>query len=117
MGKILTYFLAFGGAFLSIFYPFIGLLVYVCFAILAPESLWFWEFQGFGGGFSQVVAIALLVGWTFQSFGDWHFGKAAPTVFSIIFCFLWTAASWPMASNHDVAYKFVNSLFKIVLPF
>lgn len=117
MGKYLTYLIAYGGSFVSVFYPFIGLLAYVCFAILAPESLWFWEFQGFGGGFSRVIAIALLVGWTFQSFGGWHFGKAAPTVFSIIFFFLWTAASWPLASNQDVAYKFVDSLFKIVLPF
>lgn len=117
MGKYLTYLIAYGGAFVSVFYPFIGLLAYVCFAILAPESLWFWEFQGFGGGFSRVIAIALLVGWTFQSFGSWHFGKAAPTVFSIIFFFLWTAASWPLAANQDVAYKFVDSLFKIVLPF
>src|SRR4029077_17818811 len=99
MGRYLTLLIAYGGAFISVFYPFIGLLTYVCFAILAPESLWFWEFPGAGGGFSQVIAIALLGGWTFQSFGNWHFGKAAPTVISIIFFFLWTAASWPLAAN------------------
>ena len=117
MGKYLTFLMAYGGAFISVFYPFIGLLIYVGFAILAPESLWFWEFPGAGGGFSFIVAIALLVGWAFQSFGSWQFGKAAPTVLSIVFFMLWTTASWPLASNQDVAKTFVISLFKIVLPF
>jgi probable O-glycosylation ligase (exosortase A-associated) len=117
MGKIFTFLMAYGGAFISVFYPFVGLLIYICFAILAPESLWFWQFPEAGGGFSFVVAIALLVGWGFQSFGNWQFGKAGPTVFSIIFFFLWTAASWPLAPNQEVAWKFVYSLFKIVLPF
>ncbi|HEV8059394.1 MAG TPA: O-antigen ligase family protein [Gemmataceae bacterium] len=117
MGRILTYLLTIGGSFLAIFYPFVGLLVYVCFAILAPESLWPWEFPGAGGGFSQIVAIALLIGWTFQSFGTWQFGKAAPTVACIVFFFLWAAAAWPMSTNMEVARAYVISLFKIVLPF
>ena len=117
MGRYLTFLMAYGGAFISVFYPFIGLLIYVSFAIMAPESLWFWEFPGAGGGFSFVVAIALLVGWAFQSFGSWQFGKAAPTVLCIIFFMVWTTASWPLASNEDVARKFVIALFKIVLPF
>jgi probable O-glycosylation ligase (exosortase A-associated) len=117
MGKYLTYLLAYGGSFISVFYPYVGLLVYVCFAILAPESLWFWEFGGAGGGFSFVVAIALLVGWAFQSFGDWQFGRAAPTIASIIFFMAWTAAAWPMAADQEIARTYVYSLFKIVLPF
>jgi probable O-glycosylation ligase (exosortase A-associated) len=118
MGKYLTYLLAYGGAFLSVFYPFVGLLVYVCFAILAPESLWFWEFGGqAGGGFSFIVAVALLLGWAFQSFGNWQFGRAAPIVVSIVFFLAWTAGSWPLASNQPVAWAYLYSLFKIVLPF
>src|ERR1700722_3056138 len=101
MGKYLTFLMAYGGAFVSVFYPFIGLLVYISFAILAPESLWFWEFPEAGGRFSLVVALALLVGWAFQSFGNWQFGKAALTVASILFFMVWAAASWPMASNTD----------------
>src|ERR1700730_1929592 len=117
MGRYFTFLMAYGGAFISVFYPFVGLLIYVCFAILAPESLWFWEFPGAGGGFSFVVAIALIVGWAFQSFGSRQFGKATPTVLSIVFFMVWTTASWPMAFNETVARAFVVSLFKIVLPF
>ena len=118
MGKYLTYLLAYGGAFVSVFYPFVGLLVYICFAILAPESLWFWEFGGqAGGGFSFIVAVALLLGWAFQSFGNWKFSRAAPIVVSIIFFLAWTAGSWPLASNQPVAWAYLYSLFKIVLPF
>ena len=118
MGKYLTYLLAWGALPIYVFYPFIGLLAYVCFAILAPESLWFWEFGGqAGGGFSFVIAIALLIGWAFQSFGNWQFGRAGLTVFSIVFFLLWTAAAYPLSSNLDVAWPYLYSLFKIVLPF
>jgi putative inorganic carbon (hco3(-)) transporter len=118
MGKYLTYLLAWGALPIYVFYPFIGLLAYIGFAILAPESLWFWEFGGqAGGGFSFVIAIALLIGWAFQSFGNWKFGMAAPTVFSIVFFLFWTAAAYPLSSNLNVAWPYLYSLFKIVLPF
>ncbi len=45
MGKLLTYLLTVGGSFLAIFYPFIGLLVYVCFAILRRNLFGSGNFQ------------------------------------------------------------------------
>ena len=60
-GLIFTYLLTYGGAAASLFNPFIGLLVYVAFAILRPESLWHWSVPE--GNYSRIVAIALLIGW------------------------------------------------------
>ena len=40
-GLIFTYAMTYGGALASLFDPFVGLLIYVCFAIVKPESMWF----------------------------------------------------------------------------
>jgi len=40
-GLIFTYCLTYGGALVSFLDPFTGLLVYICFAILKPDYLWF----------------------------------------------------------------------------
>lgn len=117
MGRILTYLVAYGGSALAVFYPWIGLLIYISFAISVPESLWFYEFGGSGAGLSFMVAIALLVGWALRSFGNWDFGRASPIVFCIGAFFFWAVASWPLAQNRVVAYEWVYGLFKIVLPF
>ena len=38
-GLIFTYLLTYGGAAVSLFRPFTGLLIYVCFAIIKPDAL------------------------------------------------------------------------------
>ena len=35
--------MTYGGATAALFNPFYGLLAYVCFAIIKPETLWFWS--------------------------------------------------------------------------
>ena len=37
-GLLFTYALTYGGAVVSLFNPFYGLLIYVCFAIMRPET-------------------------------------------------------------------------------
>src|SRR5262245_21872457 len=86
MGLVFTYVLAWGGAAVSLVNPRIGVLVYVAFAILKPESLWSWSIQQ-GSGFSRVVAVALLAGWAFNKFGDWRFAQGRGVVWCLIgFC-------------------------------
>jgi O-antigen ligase len=70
-GVVFTYLLTYGGAAVSLFDPFIGLLVYVCFAILRPEYLWFWAFEP-GNNFSRVIGVALLAGWVVREFRRWR---------------------------------------------
>src|SRR5438552_14025074 len=69
-GLALTYLLTFGGAVVGLFNPFLGLLIYIGFAILKPESLWYWSVPE--ANYSRIVASSLLVGWLMQQFGRWR---------------------------------------------
>ena len=60
-GLIFTFLMTLGGSFAALWNPYIGFLVYVCFAILKPESLWDYSVPA-GGNYSRIVAIALLLG-------------------------------------------------------
>lgn len=115
-GLIFTYALTYGGAFVSIFNPFYGLLVYICFSIIRPENIWFYAVPP--GNYSRIVAVALLIGWVFRGFGDWNFGKARPIVFAFIGFWLWAALSTAIvATNKAVAIGFLEHQAKILLPF
>src|SRR3954462_6824141 len=90
-GLLFTYGLTYGGAIVSLFNPFIGLLVYVCFAIIRPESLWHWSVPA--GNYSRIVALALLAGWAMKGFGNWNFGRAKPIVYALLGYWLWACLS------------------------
>src|SRR5262245_64403942 len=80
-GLVFTYVLTYGGALLSFFDPYIGLLVYVCFSIIRPEFMWHWAVPE--GNYSRIVAIALLLGWILRGMGNWQFGKARAIVVAL----------------------------------
>ena len=115
-GQILTYALAFGGSAYALFNPYIGLLIYVAFAILKPEALWSWSLQE-GSQFSRIVALSLLAGWAFKGFGRWQFGRARAVVAAFILFWLWCALSALGATDQAVAWRFVVDLAKVLLPF
>jgi probable O-glycosylation ligase (exosortase A-associated) len=115
VGLYFTLGLTYGGAALAIVDPFIGLLVYVCFAILRPDDLWFWVVPH--GNYSRIVGIAMLVGWILRGFGNWNFGKARIIVVSILACWAWAVLSFLWAPDFDVAGDYVERFTKIVLPF
>ena len=73
-GLVFTYAMTYGGALISLFNPFYGLLVYVCFAIVRPQYMWYWSVPQ--GNYSRIVALALLAGWALGGFGSWRFGRA-----------------------------------------
>ena len=74
IGPLFTYLLTYGGSLAALFNPFVGLLVYVCFAIIKPEVMWFWSVPP--GNYSRIIAISLLIGWALKGFGGWQFGRA-----------------------------------------
>jgi putative inorganic carbon (HCO3(-)) transporter len=114
-GLLFTWALTFGGAAASLFRPFIGFLIYVCFAILKPEAMWWWSLTAWH--YSRIVAIGLLVGWTFHGWGSWRFGRARAVVAALIGYLMWSAVAAAAAPDQHVAWNFVEKASKIVLPF
>jgi probable O-glycosylation ligase (exosortase A-associated) len=114
-GLLFTYLLTYGGAAASLFNPFAGLLVYVCFAIIKPESLWYWAVPE--GNYSRIVAIGLLLGWAFKGFGKWSFGRANTIVLALFGYWLWSAVGSTFSIDQQRSLLYVESLSKIVLPF
>ena len=114
-GLIFTLLLTYGGALASLFNPVNGLLVYICFAIIRPESMWYWAVGG--GNYSRIVAIALLVGWALHGFGNWQFGRARGIVAALILLWIWVPISAMLARNQNVAWGYFESQSKIFLPF
>jgi probable O-glycosylation ligase (exosortase A-associated) len=114
-GLVFTYLLTYGGALASLCRPFIGLLVYVCFAIVKPEDMWYWSVPA--GNYSRVVALALLAGWAVHGFGNWQLGRARGIVLALMGFWLWTMLRAAFAPNQEVAWQFVEGQSKIFLPF
>ncbi|HEV3080209.1 MAG TPA: DUF5935 domain-containing protein, partial [Gemmataceae bacterium] len=114
-GLIFTYLMTYGGAAVALVNPFVGLLIYICFAIIKPEAMWFWSVPI--GNYSRIVAIALLIGWVVQGLGNWSFGRARLTVVSLVGFMLWATFGAFMAPHRGAAWAFIEMLAKIVLPF
>jgi O-antigen ligase len=104
-----------GGAATALFRPHIGLLVYIAFSILKPESLWSWSITA--GQYSKIVGMAMLLGWAMCGLGNWQFGRARSIVFAFIGFWGWSVVSALFAPDQRVAWTFVENLSKIVLPF
>src|SRR5262245_37945285 len=114
-GLLFTYLLTYGGALAALFNPFHGLLVYVCFANLRPEKMWYWSVPA--GNYSRIVGIALLVGWILQGCGRWQLGRSRLIVLGLVGFWLWGGLSALQAVDSQVAWDYVESITKIVLPF
>ncbi len=117
-GLLFTYLLCYGGSFASLFRPWYGLLIYVCFSIIRPEALWYWSLGGAGANFSRIIAISLLVGWAMHGFGNWKLGKSRTTMLALVGYWIWALiSSFVAASDQEVAFSFLEQQLKIVLPF
>jgi O-antigen ligase len=114
-GLVFTYLFTAAGALGSLRWPLLGLQVYIGFAILKPELLWFWVVPT--GNYSRLVAIGLLAGWAINGFGDWKLGKAWPTVLMIVGYLGWGMVSTvALAPNKDLAWDWLDNVAKIVIP-
>src|SRR5437763_1136445 len=67
MGLVFTYLMTYGGSAAALFNPYVGLLIYICFAIIRPEDLWYWSVPQ--GNYSRIIAASLLVGWVARGRG------------------------------------------------
>jgi O-antigen ligase len=116
-GLIFTYLMTYGGALVSLYRPFYGLLIYVCFAIIKPEALWWFNPEIRGGNYSRVVAGALLAGWCLHGLGNWKLGRARGIVAALVAYLLWAGLLSFQAQDERLAWDFLELHLKIVLPF
>lgn len=114
MGLIYVYLMTYGGAVVALFNPFMGLLIYVSFAILKPEALWYWSVQP--GNYSRIVALALLAGWVLKGFGRWDMGRGKTVILALIGFLFWVAGSAVLAPDQELAWYYVETYAKIALP-
>ena len=69
------------------------------------------------GNYSRVVALGLLAGWALRGFGRWKFGRARGVVAALVCFWLWSVVAVTFAQDREVAWGYVESLAKILLPF
>jgi len=114
-GLIFVFVMTYGGALLALFLPFYGVLIYLCFACLRPEILWFWSVPE--GNYSRTVALATLTGWAIAGFGDWKLGGAARSILRVLMAYwAWILVSASFAADQAIAWDFVLLHSKIILP-
>jgi O-antigen ligase len=114
-GLLFTYALTYGGSLVALFDPFVGLLIYVAFAILKPDFLWANATEP--GNYSKIVAVAMLLGWCGRGFGSWRLGGGRGLVVLLLAFLAWAAVGAARAPRLAVALEEVDGLAKIVLPF
>ena len=90
-GALFVYLMTYGGAVAALFNPFVGLLIYVSFAVLRPEYVWPWSVEP--GNYSRIIGLALLAGWAFRGFGQWDLGRGKAVILALIGYFAWTILS------------------------
>ena len=115
MGLLFTLSMTYGGAFVSLFRPYYGFLIYVCFAIIKPPALWHWSVPA--GNYSRIIGVALLLGWALHGGGDWKLGRSRRMLLCLLALLFWTTLSTAFSPAPAPGWASVENLVKIVLPF
>jgi len=113
-GLIFVYGMTYGGTLVSLFNPFVGFLIYVAFANLKPEALWFWSVPP--GNYSRTIAAAFLLGWLLHGGGSWKLGKAALPIYALLFYWAWMFLGALISPASDRAWFTLEILSKVFLP-
>lgn len=115
IGLILTLLIAYGGAVASLFRPLVGLFAYTLFSIIRPQLMFGWA--GNVGQVSQIVGVALLVGWAVHGGGNWRLGRSGRFVILVSGYLACVALSAVFAERSGVGWAEVIERAKVVLPF
>lgn len=113
-GLIFTYLMTAGGSMVSLLSPYHGFLAYVIFAIIKPEAMWPWAVPP--GRYSLVIALSMLVGWSYTKKATFEFGTSWSVIALLMAFWGWSICGAIWAPNQDAAWDFVEATFKIVLP-
>lgn len=116
MGFYITLLITGAGSLAALLNPFYGLLAYVIFALIKPDSLWSYNVPA--GNYSRILGVCMLLGWMIRGFGSWKLGKA----WAILLCFLlhvgWVAFGTVfITTNMEKGLYMLDILVKILLPF
>jgi O-antigen ligase len=114
-GLVLTYIITIIGGIAGLRYPLVGLNVYIGLAVLRPQFIF--AFAGDLNKLSLFVGVLFLVGWALQGFGSWRFGRARAIVLALVAFTCWFALSATQAMEPRTAYRALEELLKIALPF
>lgn len=114
-GLIYTYVATYLGAALAVFYPLLGLILFINFAIIQPPSMWYWSVPP--SNYSEIIGGAMLIGWALKGFGDWRFGRGSASVLMLLGFLVWSIVCTVFSDMPQVGWNFVISIFKIVVPF
>jgi probable O-glycosylation ligase (exosortase A-associated) len=114
LGLIFTYCATAFGVVGALFNPFIGVLTYVCFAIIQPDLMWFWSVPTHH--YSRIIAVGMLVGWAIHGFGRWNFTRSTGIIVALFSLWAWASLSALNSANHDVAWDYLIRLAKIFVP-
>lgn len=115
LGLLATYLVVLTGALVALRKPVYGLFIYVGLSVIRPDALWGWA--GDLQNQSRIVGIPVLIGWAFQGFGSWQFGRARAIVISVLLYSLWLLLSATQAFDPTVSSRVVVEFSKTLLPF
>jgi putative inorganic carbon (hco3(-)) transporter len=114
-GLAITYLLAYGGALISFVYPYVGLLIYILFAILKPDYLWY-DSVG-AGNYSRILGTGMLLGWALQGFGQLRFGRGGAIAAALTAFWVWAGVSAAVSAHPEAGWVFILDIGKILLAF
>jgi len=114
-GLIYTYTCTYLGAALAIFYPLLGLALFINFAIVQPPSMWYWIVPA--KNYSEIIGGAMLIGWALKGFGDWRLGRAQAVVYCFFAYLFWAILCTVQSPVPPLGWRYVESTFKILIPF
>jgi probable O-glycosylation ligase (exosortase A-associated) len=114
VGLIFTYLMAYGGSVIALANPYVGFLIYVCFAVLKPGvGCWVWSVPN--ANYSKFLAAGVLIGWAIRGTGDWRFGRAWAAVCALVAYLAWNAISATQALVPEIAWALIDGQAKIIL--
>lgn len=113
-GLLLTYGFLLYGLVIALVNPFRGLLVFIGFSIVKPAEMWFWSVPQ--ADYSKFLLAAVLVGWLGKGCGGLRFGRGGRVLAFLIAFLAWSIFGALLAKRPDLAWTFVDNIWKIVLP-
>jgi len=113
-GLVLTYVVTYLGAAASLFYPLVGVYIYVCWAILRPQEIF--GFAGDLSSISSIVGYALLAGWALHGFGSWRLNGARTSLWLLMLFVGLFLVSAAVAVNTTYSWMAVVAYAKLMLP-